>query len=105
MSSWKADSDRKLYTSRVDAPSSFHQTVLPDDFLLTFKTAFLIRHLALVYSSHYRAHIGAFGRPKTEAEKRELESALEMTLRGLRNLFEFDARYLLFLHHRVENAT
>ncbi|EED18828.1 hypothetical protein TSTA_125420 [Talaromyces stipitatus ATCC 10500] len=71
-------------------PSPLNQTVVSDEFLLSFTPTFLIRHPALTFPSFLRAYIGE-GMPKTNFEASALVDELDhsMTFHWMHHLYDF----------------
>ena len=76
-------------------PSPLNKTVLPDEFLLTFRPTFLIRHPALAFPSYVRAVTGPHEKP-TDKDEEALairEQEIFMTFHWMRSLFDFYAQH------------
>lgn len=73
-------------------PSPLNETVLSDEFLLSFTPTFLIRHPACVFPSNFRARF-ARTMPATDTEALEMVAEMKqwVTFRWTRNLYQFYA--------------
>ncbi|KAH8803057.1 hypothetical protein F5884DRAFT_494832 [Xylogone sp. PMI_703] len=67
--------------------SPLNHTVLPDDYLLTWRPTFLIRHPALVFPSNYRTVLDNEGPEVVRTEIRQ--QALELTMHWSRTLYDW----------------
>ncbi|KAM5457391.1 hypothetical protein MaudCBS49596_000586 [Microsporum audouinii] len=73
----------------TDGRSTNNETFFSDEFLMTWRPIFLIRHPALAFASWYRATVRADGEEQAKSAQGKQACKKVMTLRWTRKLYDF----------------